>query len=80
MAIEDDAYAGMHELSDEYGPLGSIEIFWAHAEGACADNPEWFPEPGWYWWACQPGCLPDGEPMGPFRTSDEAWKDASDED
>lgn len=23
-------------------------------------------EPGWYWWPCQPGCLPDGDPEGPF--------------
>lgn len=23
---------------------------------------------GWYWWACFPGCLPDGDPNGPFDT------------
>ena len=31
---------------------------------------------GWYWWACYPGCLPDGEPSGPFRTSAEALESA----
>jgi hypothetical protein len=33
-------------------------------------------EAGWYWWACFPGCLPDGEPCGPFATKDEAIADA----
>lgn len=33
-------------------------------------------EPGWYYWACFPGCLPDGDPIGPFTTEDEALEDA----
>lgn len=33
-------------------------------------------EPGWYWQACFPGCLPDGDPVGPFRTEREATKNA----
>ena len=33
---------------------------------------------GWYWWACFPGCLPDGPPIGPFATSQEALADAQD--
>ena len=32
--------------------------------------------PGWYWWPCFPGCLPDGDPMGPFETENEAITDA----
>jgi hypothetical protein len=32
--------------------------------------------PGWYWWSCLPGCIPDGEPMGPFDTEEEALEDA----
>lgn len=31
---------------------------------------------GWYWWPCFPGCLPDGEPMGPFETEAEAIANA----
>jgi len=31
---------------------------------------------GWYWWSCFPGCLPDGEPYGPFSTETEALADA----
>lgn len=30
----------------------------------------------WYWWACFPGCLPDGEPNGPFETEEAALADA----
>ena len=22
---------------------------------------------GWYWWPCLPGCMPDGDPQGPFK-------------
>lgn len=31
---------------------------------------------GWYWWSCFPGCLPDGDPVGPFETEVEALADA----
>lgn len=33
-------------------------------------------EGGWFWQACFPGCLPDGEPFGPFKTRKEALADA----
>jgi len=32
--------------------------------------------PGWYYWYCLPGCLPDSDPMGPFETAQAALKDA----
>ena len=35
-------------------------------------------EPGWYWWSCFPGCLPDSEPFGPFETEEQALADARD--
>ncbi len=31
---------------------------------------------GYYWWPCSPGCLPDGDPIGPFDTEQEAIDDA----
>lgn len=31
---------------------------------------------GWFWWSCFPGCLPDGEPIGPFETHAAALADA----
>ena len=36
-------------------------------------------EPGFYYWSCFPGCLPDGEPIGPFATKQEAIDDAQEE-
>jgi hypothetical protein len=33
-------------------------------------------EDRWWWWSCSPGCMPDGEPSGPFETEDEALADA----
>ena len=31
---------------------------------------------GYFWWSCFPGCLPDGDPVGPFETEAEALADA----
>jgi len=31
---------------------------------------------GWYWWTCSPGCMPEGDPMGPFSTAERAMDDA----
>jgi hypothetical protein len=31
---------------------------------------------GWYYWPCYPGCLPDGDPVGPFDTEEGAIEDA----
>jgi hypothetical protein len=33
---------------------------------------------GWYWWTCFPGCLPDSDASGPFKSSREARRDAAD--
>ena len=38
-------------------------------EGKCAG-------PGFYYWSCFPGCLPDSEPIGPFPSEAEALADA----
>jgi len=32
---------------------------------------------GWYWRACFPGCLPDGDPVGPFESELDAISDAN---
>lgn len=54
-------------------PNGAFEVFWPNGMSA-------LPEPGWYWWSCSPGCLPDGEAQGPYATSTEAWQAATDLD
>ena len=51
----------------------AIEVFYANEELARAFGSS----PGWYWWACYPGCLPYSDAFGPFTTSDRALKDAT---
>jgi len=75
-----DTWKGFHkfhaeETQEEYG---SFEIFWHRGGGWDEDMPddESYPA-GWYWRACFPGCLPDGDvPAGPFATSRDALQDA----
>ena len=59
------------------GRLSDIEIFYMSKECMAslpeADRADW--EIGWYWWYCQPGCLPDSEPFGPFDSREDAEKD-----
>ena len=67
-------------------PYGSLEVFFHHptlANGAYASLEDYEDlearEPfksGWYWHPCFPGCLPDGEPVGPFASSRQALEDA----
>lgn len=78
-------YHQFHDASGE--PFGSFETFHADA-GLCSDlaGPQFAAgvpaeerityQPGWYWWSCFPGCLPDGDPIGPFETEEDAVQDA----
>ena len=65
---------------DEHA-LPNAEVFWANPGDLneifefSLEEGENSPQ-GFYWWPCFPGCLPDGEPIGPFETEDEAMKDA----
>ena len=48
---------------------------------SCKKPSDWtrceeFPRGAWWWWTCLPGCLPDGDPVGPFATEAEALADA----
>ena len=68
-------YSNPNRMLDEHA-LPDIEVFFisereasesrgdADAEGG---DPV-FTEAGYYWWTCFPGCLPDGDPNGPFPT------------
>lgn len=35
--------------------------------------------PGFYFWFCLPGCMPDSEPNGPYATEEEALEAAREE-
>jgi hypothetical protein len=65
--------------SNEYGSFETFHLTAAQAseriasEGPCAGATF---EEGWYWWACFPGCMPDGDPAGPFKTEQEAIDNA----
>lgn len=64
-------YAGYHQFRDRYGNLfGSFEVFWKEHTDSSGEF-------GWYWQACFPGCLPDGEPTGPFDNAVDAYNDAN---
>lgn len=66
-----------HQFTNEQGEqYGSFEIFFTC--GSYNQEAEDSHAPGFYWQACFPGCLPDGEPSGPFPNEQEAIKDASD--
>lgn len=60
----------MHALPDG-------EVFYSK-ELRGGDDDELLP-PGWYWWACSPGCLPDSEAVGPFDSMDAALANAREE-
>ena len=53
--------------SDSGTGYGSLETIWVEPR---------LGERGWYWWPCFPGCIPDGEAVGPFKTEREAVIDA----
>lgn len=62
-----------HTLPDVevfYVGLSTVDDLFPDNDGDTADLI------GWYWWYCFPGCLPDGEPMGPFKTRALAEDDA----
>lgn len=66
-----DSHAGYHQFHAEetQEPFGSFEVFWIG---------ERIGSPGWYWQPCFPGCLPDGEAVGPYASS-RAAHEAADE-
>jgi len=53
--------------------LPDVEVFY-RSVADCVDQPD-TPAPGWYYWFCFPGCLPDGEPFGPFNSEKDAVRD-----
>ncbi len=82
------AYSDPKRAGDPFA-LPDIEVFYVDDRGRVDGQPFVLPhEPGepayglavegWYWWSCFPGCLPDGDPVGPFTSQAEALADAQD--
>lgn len=70
---------GFHQFIDPTGWLyGSFEVFYADADvirQLMEETGEKYP-PGWYWWERFPGASPDSNPVGPFPSAKEAYRDA----
>ena len=64
-------YSDPERESDPYA-LPDIEVFYHR----CKVYDEEADPAGWYWWSCFPGCLPDGDPVGPFDSEADALADA----
>jgi len=60
--------------------FGSFEVFESSQSAGYVEDEDGAPmADGFYWWACFPGCLPDGDPSGPFASEEEAINDANEE-
>lgn len=59
--------------------MDNVEIFRAPDDYPITEDDGSPVEPGWYYWYCQPGCLPDSEAFGPFPTAREARESARDD-
>lgn len=74
----DTTFIGYHTHDSH----GSVEVFFVDADLAKADADLQFAGvtgKGWYWWPCHPGCLPDGDCVGPFPTAEGAYLSAQEE-
>jgi hypothetical protein len=58
--------------ADDGTKCGSFETFYKGADTPLGKECG----AGWYWWACFPGCMPDGDPMGPFESEAAAYLNA----
>lgn len=72
------AYHQYHNYAGE--PHGSFETFQVHEGEEFDDGGDGLLDEGWYYWACFPGCMPDGNPTGPFETEAEAIADGQSSD
>lgn len=76
-------HQGYAQFTDDEGNKhGSFEVFYVDEfsrvgdTGSDGDYVQRTEPQGWYWWACFPGCTPDGEANGPFDTAKAAYEDA----
>jgi hypothetical protein len=74
------AYSDPSRESDPHA-LPDVEVFFVHSRPSGLRGPEAeeMLSEGWYWWSCFPGCMPDGEPNGPYATEAEALADAQEQ-
>lgn len=82
MAQQDKLYPDVEVFYSKHAECcddcGTVYLDGKPDKGACDCEPNAYAVPGWFWWSCFPGCLPDSEPNGPFATEAEALADAQD--
>ncbi len=70
-------YSNPNRASEPHA-LPNAEVFFINDRAAklARDRVEFadteLTEPGWYYWFCFPGCLPDGSANGPYESEREA--------
>ena len=78
--MKEDSMQAYSDPSREADPhaLPDVEVFQAGPDGSLVtlEDGTTYQSGEWFWWACFPGCLPDGDPVGPFSTETEALADA----
>ncbi len=67
------AYSDCSRESDPHA-LPDVEVFYLF--DGIEDDDGGSTGPGWFYWFCFPGCLPDSDPVGPFASEQEATNDA----
>lgn len=76
------AYSNPEREKDTWS-LSDVEVFYADYGDLWENEDELFQngyeepnEPGYYYWFCLPGCMPDSDPIGPFETEEDAVIDS----
>jgi hypothetical protein len=78
------AYSDESRAGGTYS-LPDVEVFYMSGKdmrGYGKDSVWYLPEdkcymkPGYYYWFCFPGCMPDSDPIGPFDGYESAMADA----
>ena len=66
-------------MSRPIATMPHIEVFEVTQPDGSPNPPFMDLEPGFYWWSCAPGCLPDSDPQGPFTSEQDAIEDCCDD-
>lgn len=68
-------YSNQDRATDPYS-LPDLEIFRVRRGDKIEAPGGGYLACGWYWQTCLPGCMPDSDPFGPFKSETQALADA----
>ena len=76
-----EIFEAEYESCDNCGGLQLDHAQPLQHENHCSQNKEEITTgSGWFYWCCSPGCLPEGDPIGPFESETSAKEDAEQND